>query len=83
VFFSDVIRIEIPTLIDDLEIELAENDALPPGSESLGAHELFDRKVYLVKGRNCLGYVVAGWVACHEDDGEYSSPSSLYEPFGL
>jgi hypothetical protein len=69
----------LPTLVDNLEIELGSEESLPAAARALGAHEALERSVYLIKGDNCLGYVIAGTIAYTEDDGDYDSPSSLLD----
>lgn len=79
VLFKNVARLDLPTSIEDLEVEV-EGDAIPgANARQLGAHETWDRTVYLIKGKNCLGYVVASSIAYTADEGEYDSPSSLLQ----
>lgn len=78
VLFTNVARLDLPTLFDGLEIRDDAGKDAPPGANDLGANEPSGRTVYLVRGeRRYLGYVVAGAVAWAEDDGEYDDPSSL------
>lgn len=79
ILFKNVARIDLPALIDDLEIEAAAEGEIPASVLQLGAGERWDRTVFRVRGRNCVGYVVAGVVACAEDEGEYDTPSSLLD----
>lgn len=79
VLFTNVARLDLPTLIENLEVQLATKETLPLAAAHLGALDLGDRTVYLIRGRNCLGYVVAGSMAVKEDDGEYYSPSGLLQ----
>ena len=77
ILFKDVARMDLPTLIDDLEIDAAAEAEVPASVKELGVDEVRDRTIYRIRGRDCLGYVVAGALAYAEDDGEYHSPSSL------
>ena len=79
ILFTNVARVDLPTLVDDLDIQLATGETTPAAVAHLGALERADRPVYLVRGQNCLGYVVAGSLAVKEDDGEYHSPSGLLQ----
>ena len=79
ILFKDVARIDLPTLVDDLEIDAVDEREVPASVLQLGADEMWDRTVYRVRGRNCLGYVVAGLVMSAEDEGEYNAPSSLLD----
>lgn len=79
ILFKNVARIDLPAMIDDLEIEAAAEGEIPASVLQLGADERWDRTVFRIRGRNCVGYVVAGVVACAEDEGEYYVPSSLLD----
>jgi hypothetical protein len=82
ILFKNVARLDLPTLIAELEIDAVDPREVPPSVLQLGEEEMWDRTVYRVRGRNCLGYVVAGVVVCGEDEGEYYTPSSLIdEPY--
>lgn len=78
VLFKNVAHVNVPTVIDNLEIELG-TGALPAGAGELGLGETLECSVYLIKGDNCLGYVVAGHVGYAEDAGDYDSASSLLD----
>jgi hypothetical protein len=83
IFFKDVVRMDLPTLMDEVEVDVAADADVPAFVLELGVCERWERPVYRVGGRGFVGYVVAGAVACAEDEGEYHTPSSLFEPFGL
>jgi hypothetical protein len=34
-----------------------------------------DRRTFIVRGKNFLGYVIASTVVSHEDEGEYDDPT--------
>ena len=79
ILFTNVARVDLPTLVDDLEIHLATDETTPAAVAHLGALERTDRAVYLIRGQNCRGYIVAGSMAFKEDHGEYYSPSGLLQ----
>ena len=77
VLFKNVAIVQLATIFDDLEVTEAAVDAVPGVRGQLGALDLSERKVYLVHGVNCNGYIVAGSVAWNEDKAEYHEPSKL------
>jgi hypothetical protein len=79
VLFKNVARLDLPTLIEDLEVEVESSATLDASARQLGAHETGNRTVYVIKGKNCLGYVVADSMTYTADEGEYDSPSSLLQ----
>jgi hypothetical protein len=83
IFFKDVVRVDLPVLMDEVEVDVAADVDVPAFVLELGGHERWARPVYRVRGRGFVGYVVASRVWCAEDDGEYHTPSSLFTPSGL
>lgn len=77
VLFKNVAWVNLPTLIDDLRIEVAPTHELSPSLAELG-EELSGRLVHLIRTRSGNGYVVAGSVTYAEDDGAYDDPSTLF-----
>jgi hypothetical protein len=77
VLFKNVAMVQLATVFDDLEVTEAAVDAVPGLRGQLGALDLTERKIYLVRGVNCNGYIVAGSVTWNEDKGEYHEPSKL------
>ena len=75
VLFKNVGAIHLPTNLSSLSILEAS------GGEDLGSRVEFgaavtpSRRVFLVRGSDFGGYVIAGAVASHEDSGEYHDPS--------
>lgn len=77
VLFTGVARMNLPTLMDDLEILPGTPADLPAGVPAAEGHEVF-----LLRGRGWTGYVVARSMAWVEDDEHFDAPSSLVsEPF--
>lgn len=74
VLFKVVGAIYLPTLFDGLTIleasqeEISNLNLAPPFARG-------SKKMYLMQGANFSGYVMAGIVTWHEDDGEYNDPS--------
>ena len=79
VLFKNVAYVKLATIFDNLEINEVEVDAISNIKEQLGVLDISDRYIYMLKGINCNGYVVAGSVITHEDTGEYFEPSELIQ----
>lgn len=77
VLFKNVAAVHLATVFDELNVTEAPADAVLNVREQLGALNLSERKIYLIRGVNCSGYVVAGSVTWNEDQGEYYEPSKL------
>jgi hypothetical protein len=76
VFFKGVSAVHLPTSFTGLSIEEAPKADIhklctlrEPSSFNGGV------KIYAVKGTDFLGYVAALTIGCHEDEGEYDTPS--------
>lgn len=82
ILFKNVVRLDLPTLLDGVEVEVAAGPDVPPSVLEVGADDGSERTVYRVRARGFLGYVVAGAVACAEDDGEYFTASGLLDQPG-
>lgn len=81
ILFKNVKRMDLPTLMDDVEITIATEDQVPAAARDLGSHRAAGGGiVYRVAGRGFAGYVVAGFVGVVEDDGEFNEPSSFNAP---
>lgn len=74
VLFKNVSLINIASNLDGLVIEEAGPDEIRLDCTDV---HLKGRKVFRVTSRNCQGYVVAGAVVVHEDEGDYLDPSVL------
>jgi hypothetical protein len=75
VLFKNVAALHLPASFEGLSISEAsevEKDSLNLQLNSKGMRE---RKAFIVRSTNFLGYVIAGAVASHEDAGEYDDPS--------
>jgi len=79
IFFKNVKSIQLPTTIDDFSIVESDVESVQALSVNLNDADLRNRRVFLVHGVNCTGYVVAGFMDCREDEGEYNSPSPFEE----
>lgn len=77
VVFNPVAAMHLPASVENLVIERA--GAVPPeiaanlGRKDPAPHDT----LYRVTGTRCDGWVVAGNLASHEDEGEYDEPSAL------
>jgi hypothetical protein len=74
ILFKNVGLVCLTASLDNIAVE-----QVSPSVVGLTGTEPFlkGRTVFQVKSSNYTGYVVAGAVACHEDQGEYHEPSSL------
>jgi len=77
VLFKDVAALNLPTLMDGITVELADEATTQDLAGRLGASSLRDRRVFSVRGNDYEGYVVAGIMVQAEDTLEYDAPSSL------
>jgi hypothetical protein len=75
VFFKNVAAIHLPASFDGLSISEASEAEKPELHLQIGSKDMRERKVFIVRGSNFQGYVIAGIVVWHEDDGEYDTPS--------
>jgi hypothetical protein len=75
VLFKDVAAVCLPTIFPDLTIEeLGPQQAPPVG---LGPRLLKDRTFFKVSCIGFSGYMIAGCLTLHEDEGEYHEPGAL------
>ena len=75
VLFKNVAAIHLQTNLDSLRVsEAIEGEEIGLHS-GLGATISKNRKIFVVRGSDFVGYVIAGAIAWHEDDGEYHDPS--------
>jgi hypothetical protein len=79
ILFKDVGWMCIPTDIADVRIQEATSDEAESVLANTGTVRRDGRKMFVVSGAQCRGYVLAGIVVWKEDVGEYSDPSSLLE----
>lgn len=76
ILFKMVRRMDLPTLMDDVEITVAAEDEVPAAARATGARAEGDELVvYRVAGRGFVGWVTAGAVFVAEDEGQYHAPS--------
>jgi hypothetical protein len=77
VLFKDVAAVSLPTCFDDLSISDGDPRGLREIPGGLGAWAPDGRRLFIARGTNWSGFVVAGAVFFHEDDKEYSDPSAF------
>jgi len=75
VFFKNVAAIHLPTILDGLAVSEATDIERVELHLQIDPSRLEGRKVFVVRGSNFTGYVVAGVMAWHEDEQEYHEPS--------
>src|SRR5262245_15798235 len=83
VLFKNVAALELPTLFDGLSITEATSDEAQSLNIQLGSCPADRRKVFLLRGTNYLGYVVAGAVFWHEDQGNHYDESFFQKSFNV
>lgn len=81
VLFKNVASISLPTVFEGLSlaevtIDEARNLNIQVGSLSIGG-----RKIFMISGLNFIGYVAAGAVHWHEDEGHHFDESYFQESF--
>lgn len=81
VLFKDVTWINLPTLLHGLHVEVAEGEAARERLAAAGVRETGTGRLYLLRGRDWRGHVLAGAVFHHVDEGEYYAPSALLPDF--
>ena len=78
ILFKDVAAMALPTLFDGVSVAETAKDAAHELNIQLGAWSIQNRKVFAIWGANFSGYVVAGAVFWHEDEG-YHFDESYFE----
>jgi hypothetical protein len=81
VLFKDIAALQLPTAFDGLLITEASNDELLKLGPQLGSNSMVNKNVFLIQGSNYSGYVVAGSVFWHEDEGTYYDESYFKDSF--
>ena len=77
ILFKDVSACELRTFLSGLSIEEVEPDEVKDrASNAIDAME-DGQKIYLLKSEGWTGYVVAGAVFWHEDEGTFGQPSAF------
>jgi hypothetical protein len=77
VLLQNVTLISIPTLLEGLSVRAPDVGELPEIRDSAGAIAENETRVFIFEGASYSGYVVAGVMVIHEDEGEYHEPSEL------
>lgn len=75
VLFKNVAAIHLPTILAGMTVSDATDSEKSELNLQIDPSRLEGRKIFVVRGSNYLGYVVAGNVASHEDDRDYHEPS--------
>ena len=78
ILFKDVAAMALPTLFDGLSVAETAKDEAHDLNIQLGAWPIQNRKTFAIWGANFSGYVVAGAVFWHEDEG-YHFDKSYFE----
>jgi hypothetical protein len=77
VLFQNVKAVKLPTRLDGLSVRPASDDELRAIEEDSGLLAAEDTRFFIVEGSGYAGYVVAGVMVTHVDEGEYNEPSAL------
>lgn len=81
VLFKDVAVVQLPMSFDGLVVMEASEGEARNLNVQLGAQQIHDRKVFVIQGSNFEGYVVAGAVFWHEDEGRHFDESYFQKSF--
>ena len=79
ILFKNVTAIHLPTTFDGVTIAEASDEE----RNRLKIHKNESEKLFIVRGDAFEGYVIAGTVAHHEDEGEHSDPGFFSETMML
>src|SRR6188474_2320144 len=77
VLFKDVVAVQIPTLINDLEVLETDREVIAAAMRV----DTHGQSTFIVRGRETDGYVIAGAVFHDEGDHAYYDPSPLLLAF--
>ena len=80
ILFQDVRALEISAWSDGLKIEQVEPEFLQGRSSNPAEMIEPGNKIYRLSGSGWTGFIVAGIMRFHEDEGEFFGPSALIEP---
>jgi hypothetical protein len=83
VLFKNVAAVELAASLEDMSIIEASPDEAFELKSRLGRLIGLGQKLFLIRCSNFSGYVVAGAVFWHEDEGEVSDDSHFEESFFL
>lgn len=78
VLFKNVAAIHLPASWEGLTISEASERESGDLKLPVTVTNRRDRKVFIIRGANFVGYVVAGVMAWHEDEGEYHDASYFH-----
>jgi hypothetical protein len=71
--FKDVVALKLPSTFNELSVSEATAEDVGLSLTVVGG-----RSVWRVAGPGFDGFVAAGAMVAHEDDGEYGDPSAVY-----
>jgi hypothetical protein len=75
VLFKNVAAIHLPTKLQSLTVWEATQEEVSKMHINTEALEHVEEKVFVVRGAESAGYVIAGFAGAHEDELEYDEPS--------
>jgi hypothetical protein len=79
--FKDVGVMHLPASFNGLVVMEASEGEARNLNIQLGAQQIHGQKVFVIQGSNFEGYVVAGAVFWHEDEGHYFDESYFQKSF--
>ena len=81
VLFKKVVSINLPTMFDGLSITEATSGEAQSLNAQVGSQSAHGLKVFLLRGTNFTGHVIAGAVFVHEDEGSHYDESFFQKSF--
>jgi hypothetical protein len=81
ILFKDVAALQLPTVFDGLVIDLASKDEAARLNVQLGSMVHSRHRTFIVRGTTFAGYVIAGAVFWHEDEGDHHDESFFQKSF--
>jgi hypothetical protein len=76
-----IAAIALPTVFDGLSVAEASIDEARDLNIQLGSQRIDDRKVFIIRGSDFAGYVIAGVIFWHEDEGHHFDESYFQQSF--
>ncbi|MGC4119346.1 MAG: hypothetical protein QM765_33230 [Myxococcales bacterium] len=80
IIFKPVSQLRLPTELDGIRVRAVLPSGATPEVTALLEKCGPDEKLYSLSGDNLDGWVMAGMVAWHEDEGDYGDPSHFSVP---
>jgi hypothetical protein len=75
ILFKDVQAVQLPTTLRGLKMVVMSRPDAIETSKRMGVNLRGNHSVFLLRGSNYEGFVIAGGAFTHEDEGEYFDPS--------